>query len=274
MAILKLSATALAVGSALAAQAAPVLVSETVTLGQVLNGNSGNFQFDLNAALASRGLAAGGALSGSLIVYGISDASYNSNSAPVFGAYQTVSSSTYVAYYSGGCYYSWWGGSSCSYYPVYATSSEQLRSGDVLHRDTIADTMTVQAGGSQGSDTVDQQTSSTGAYGAWNYEGQTGGYYGGYTTYYNRQRDVYEALQGSLEVGLGLDALALGDLKDDGVLSFDVAATVGQFRLLSATLNVQVDDAPPGRLPEPGTLGLLAAAGVTGAFFTRRRRKS
>lgn len=272
MAILKLSATALAMGSALAAQAAPVLVTESMTLGQVLNGNAGNFQFDLNAALASRGLVAGGAMSGTLVVYGISDASYNSNSAPVFGAYQAVSSSTYVAYYSGGCYYSWWGGGSCYYYPVYATSTDALRDGDVMHRDTVADTMSVQAGGSQGSDSADQLLTSTGAYGGWNYEGQSNSGYN-YTRYYNRQRDVYEALQGGLEVDLGLDGLALGDLKDDGVLSFDVAATVGQFRLLSATLNVQVDDAA-GRLPEPGTLALLATAGVTGAFFTRRRRKS
>jgi hypothetical protein len=273
MAILKLSATALAVGSALAAQAAPVLVSETITLGQVLNGGSGNFQFDVGAALASRGLEAGNALSGSLVVYGISDASYNSNSSPVFGAYQTASSSSYVAYYSGGCYYSWWGGGSCYYYPVYATATDMLRSGDVAHRDTVADTMSVHAGGSQGSDVADQLTSSTGAYGGWNYESQVNNGYN-YTRYYNRQRDVYEAIQGSLEVDLGLDALALGDLRNDGVLSFDVAATVGQFRLVSATLNLQVDDAPPTGLPEPGTLGLVAAAALTGASFTRRRRKS
>ena len=272
MAILKLSATALALGSAIAAQASPVLVSETITLGQVLNGNSGSFQFDLSGALASQGLSSGGVLSGSLVVYGISDASYNSVSGPVFGGYQAANYSSYVAYYSGGCYYSWWGGSSCSYYPVYAAQVDMLRSGDVTHRDTVADTMTVHAGGSQGADTVDQWLNTASGYSGWNYEG-TG--YSGYDryTYYNRQRDVYEALQGSLEVSLGLDALAVNDLKTDGVLSFDVAASVGQFRVVSARLNLLVDDAPTG-LPEPGTLALVAAAAVTGASFTRRRRKS
>jgi hypothetical protein len=273
MTILKLSATALALGSAIAAQASPVLVSETITLGQVLNGNSGNFQFDVSAALASRGLTAGGALSGSLVVYGVSDASYNSVSAPVFGSYQTASYSSYIAYYSGSCYYSWWGGSSCYYYPVYGSQTDMLRSGDVTHRDSVGDTMAVSAGGSQATDTVDQWVTWASGYSGWNYEGQ--GYNGGnsYTTYYNRQRDVYEALQGSLEANLGLDALALGDLQSDGVLSFGVAASTGQFRLLSATLNVLVDDAP-NRVPEPGTLALVAAAVVTGASFTRRRRKS
>lgn len=273
MAILKLSATALAIGSAIAAQASPVLVSETVSLGQVLNGNSSNFQFDLSAALASRGLSAGGALSGSLVVYGVSDASYNSVSGPVFGNYQSANYSTFIAYYSGSCYYSWWGGSSCYYYPVYGSQTDMLRSGDVMHQDTVADTMAVHTGGSQATDTVDQWISSATGYGGWNYEGQynNGGY--NYTTYYDRQRDVYQALQGSLEVDLGLDALALGDLKSDGVLNFDVAASVGQFRLLSATLNVQVDDAA-GRLPEPGSLALVATAVLTGASFTRRRRRS
>jgi hypothetical protein len=271
MAMLKLSATALAVGSALAAQAAPVLVSETVNLGQVLNGATGQFHFDVSAALAQRGLSAGSALSGSLIVYGVSDASYGAAAPLGFGAYQNIGYSSYVAYYSGGCYYSRWGGGYCWSYPVYGSNTDMGRSQDVLHRDAVADTMAVSVGAVQGTDTVDQNSGGTGNYGGWSYEGQTGGYNN--TRYYNRQRDVYEALHGDLNVEVGLDALALADLKDDSVLSFDVAAAVGQFRVLSATLNLQVDDAPTG-LPEPGSLALLATAAVTGAAFTRRRRKS
>jgi hypothetical protein len=132
--------------------------------------------------------------------------------------------------------------------------------------------MAVTVGAAQGSDTVDQTFGATGNYGGWNSEGQTNNGYN-ITRYYNRQRDVYEALYGDLNVEVGLDALALADLKDDSVLSFDVAAAVGQFRLVSATLNLQVDDTPAG-LPEPGSLALLATAAVTGAAFTRRRRKS
>ena len=272
MAILKLSATALAVGSALAAQAAPVLVSESVNLGQVLNGSSGQFHFDVSAALAQRGLSAGGTLSGSLVVYGVSDASYGAADPLGFGAYQNIGYSSYIAYYSGGCYYSRWGGGYCWSYPVYGSNTDMGRSQDVLHRDAVAATMAVSVGAAQGSDTVDHTSGSAGNYGGWSYEGQTNNGYNA-TRYYNRQRDVYEALHGDLNVEVGLDALALADLKDDSVLSFDVAAAVGQFRVMSATLNLLVDDAPAG-LPEPGSLALLATAAVTGAAFTRRRRKS
>lgn len=270
MAALKLSATALAVGSALAAQAAPVSVSQTLTLGQVLNGGSASFQFDVNAALAAQGAAGGTALSGTLIVYGISDASYNSTTGPVFGAYETVASYGYTYYAYGGCYYSWWGSGSCYYYPVYVSTTEQVRNGDVIHRDTVADTMKVSAGQTSASDVVDQWITSATGYGGRYYEGQS---YNGYnTTYlYNRQRNVYEALQGELQANLGLDAAALADLQGDGVLSFDVAATAGQFRLLSATLNLEMEQRG---LPEPGTLALVATAVLTGASFTRRRRKS
>lgn len=272
MSILKLSATALAVGSALAAQASPVTVSQTMTLGQVLNGNSASFQFDVNAALAAQGVAGGTALSGTLVVYGISDASYNSTTGPVFGNYETISSYGYTYYAYGGCYYSWWGGSSCYYYPVYATYTEQLRSGDVQHRDTVADKMTVAAGNATASDVVDQWITSSTGYGGNNYEGQYSNG-NGYTTYYNRQRDVYEALQGELQTSLGLDMAALADLQGDGVLSFNVGASVGQFRVLSASLNLLVEE-PQRGLPEPGTVALVGAAALTGACFTRRRRKS
>ncbi|WP_457424947.1 PEP-CTERM sorting domain-containing protein [Roseateles sp. P5_E7] len=271
MTTLKFSATALAVGSALAAQAAPVTVSQTMTLGQVLNGNSANFQFNVNSALASQGVAGGTALSGTLVVYGISDASYNSSTGAVFGNYETIYSGGYTYYAYGGCYYSWWGGSSCYYYPVYASYTEQLRSGDVTHRDTVADTMTVSAGNATASDVVDQWITSSTGYGGYNYEGQysTGN---GYTTLYNRQRDVYEALQGDLQTSLALDLAGLADVQGDGVLSFSVGASAGQFRVLSATLNLVVEERRG--LPEPGTLVLVGAAALTGASFTRRRRKS
>lgn len=271
MAILKLSATALAAGAAMAAQAAPVLVTETVTLGQVLNGNSASFQFDISSALAARGLSAGQAVAGNLIVYGVSDASYAAPQTVPTGDYQIFNQYWYVAYYSGSCHYSFWGGLSCSYYPVYAYVSELGRNIDIVRRDTVVDTMGVTVGAAHGSDAVDQISSSAGGYGSWIYEGQTGGGTN-VTRYYNRQRDVYEAVYGDLSVDVGLDAQALADLAADGVLSFDVAAMAGQFRVVSATLNLQVQD--PTGLPEPGSLALLATAALTGAHFTRRRRKT
>jgi hypothetical protein len=268
MTILKLSATALALGSAIAAQASPVLVSQTVNLGQVLNGGAKDFQFDLSAALAQAGVSGGNTLSGNLIVYGVSDASYGSTGM-VSGGYQQFGYSNYIAYYSGGCYYSSWGGGYCWSYPVYGSTNQVGRDIDRIHRDTVADTMRVTAGGTQTSDTADQTSSSATGFSGWNYEGQTGGMNN--TLYYNRQRDVYEAVYGDLSVNLGLDSLALADLQQDSILSFNVAATAGQFRVLSATLNVQVDT---NSVPEPAGIALLATAAVTGAAFTRRRRKT
>jgi len=268
MTILKLSATALALGSAIAAQGSPVLVSQTVNLGQVLNGGASNFQFDVSAALAQAGVSGGNTLSGSLIVYGVSDAAYGSTSM-TSGSYQQLSYSSYIAYYYGGCYYSSWGGGYCSYYPVYGSTNQVGRDVDMVHRDTVADTMRVTAGGTQASDTADQTSSSATGFGGWSYEGQTGGLNN--TIYYNRQRDVYEAVYGDLSVNVGLDSTALADLNQDSVLGFNVAATAGQFRVLSATLNLQVE---ANSVPEPAGIALLATAAVTGAAFTRRRRKT
>lgn len=268
MTILKLSATVLALGSAIAAQASPVLVTQTVNLGEVLNGGASNLQFDVGAALSQAGVSGANTLSGSLIVYGVSDASYGAAGMSA-GAYQQIAYSNYIAYYSGGCYYSSWGGGYCSYYPVYGSTRQVGRDIDVIHRDAVADTMQVTAGGSQASDSADQTSSSATAFSGWNYENQSGGLNN--TVYYNRQRDVYEAVYGDLSVNLDLDALALADLQQDSILSFNVAATAGQFRLLSATLNLQVE---ANRVPEPAGIALLATAAITGAAFTRRRRKT
>lgn len=272
MAAKALTASALAVGSVLAAHAAPVLVSETLTLGQLLNGSTDSLQFDVGSALAARGLSAGQLVSGSLVVYGISDASYGATEGPLFGNYVTTNQYTYVAYYSGGCYYSSWGGGSCYYYPVYGTATEQERLGDIFHRDAVADTILVSVGGAQGSDVVNEVSASSTAYGSRVYENQVASGVNR-TYYYNRTRDVYEALYGDLMVNVGLDGLAMSDLMSDSILNFSVGASVGQFRLVSATLNLRLDDAPQG-VPEPGSLALVAAAAVTGAAFTRRRRKA
>lgn len=112
-------------------------------LGQVFNGNVGNFQFDFNVVLVFCGLVVGGVMFGILVVYGIFDVLYNSNLVLVFGVYQVVLFSIYVVYYLGGCYYFWWGGGSCYYYLVYVIVIDVLCDGDVMYCDIVVDMMLV-----------------------------------------------------------------------------------------------------------------------------------
>jgi hypothetical protein len=274
---------AVAIGATAGAIASPVTVSQTFALGQLLNGSATTLQFDLGSTLAGQGLTAMNVLSGNVVVYGVSDAAYGPTSAQAYGAYTQEGSNSYIAYYAYGgggyqsCSYSWWGAASCyyepvHYSPVYATDQQFLHSRDLLHADTVADRMDVSIGGVTGSALANTFSSVTDAYGQQNFEAAYRNGSNGYNRYYNRERDVYEALSGSLSVDLGLDTTALADFAADGMLSAQVSAGIGQFRLTSAVLTLQIDDAPAPGVPEPGSLALggIAAAAL---LATRRRRR-
>ena len=235
------------------------------------------------------------------MVYGISDASYGTGQAGNYSAYELTGSSSinYLAYTGGGyssCYYysSWSGGRSCyyvpaSYTPATNTTNELLRSRDISFQDTVADTLNAVMGGSQASGTVGNGASINTDYTNRTLDDQTVSY-NGYnrttSTYYSRERNVYEGRYGRTETALDMDQTALRDIIIDGILDARVSASTGQFSLVSATLSVDVLNPPPpavlqftvasgaapANVPEPGALALAAAGLAAAAAASRRRR--
>lgn len=271
---------ALGLASASAA-AMPVSVSQTLSFSDLLNGGSKSLAFNVNSLLAAQGLESDEILSGTLVVYGISDINYsNPSAAPYSGydtsyaGYHTVSYTYYVGgYYSCGtwsCYYSP-ASPRTGYYSV--PDYDQVRSRDIRHIDGVADIMAVTAGASTVTDQADQTQHLVGNYGSATSQGEYGGGYNSTYRQYNRERNVYEAVFGELNTSMGLDSAALLDISADGILEALVGSPVGQFRLISATLNLVGEDVPDAAaVPEPSILG-LAGMGLAAAAIARRRRR-
>ncbi|MFY7854815.1 MAG: hypothetical protein ACOVQT_01640 [Rubrivivax sp.] len=77
---------------------------------------------------------------------------------------------------------------------------------------------------------------------------------------------------GAFGVDLALGPLALEDLSRDGRWSFSVGAALGDFLWRGVRLDLTVEALPPTRgLPVPGGLA-LAAVGLVGLAWARRRR--
>jgi hypothetical protein len=287
-----ISAAVVALGTSVAPlQAAAVVVSQNINLGTLLStGQSMDVQFNIGSLLASNGFSSGDVVSANLIVYGLSDAQYGAATAQPYGSYQYsggagTHTGTYYYSYSYPVSYSYscgfWGWSTCyaTYYATgyatgytYVQDSQYTRDRDILHKDTVADTMQVTAGASTSADVADQVSSSASAYGSKTLDHVDYGTSSNspYYYYYNRERDVYEAVTGPLEVAMTLDATALSDLSADGIFDISIAASVGQFRTQMASLSFSVEQQLPGNsVPEPGTLAL---AGVALAAAAGRRR--
>jgi hypothetical protein len=285
MDVTKLAGALVAAGTAAGVSAAPVTVSQTLNLGQLLSGGSTALHFDLGSTLSSQNLESQQVLSGSLMVYGVSDASYGGG-VTQYGGYMLESQTSFTAFYQyggGGYYvctsYSWWSGG-CNggyyvpayYYPVQGVNHTFLRSDDVVYTDNTVDTMSVHAGNTTQTGSDSTVTDSATAYGPWSLTGQFNNGQYGTDTYYDQSRNVYHAISGALSVDMSLDSLALSSFATSGILDASVSAPSGQFRLDQAVLTLQVDNTPPGSLPEPATLALTATAAL-GLVAARRRRK-
>jgi hypothetical protein len=278
-----LTAALALMGATATAAAVPVTVTDTISLSQLLSGNSTNITFNVNSQLAAAGQGLGDILSGDLVVFGYSDAQYNTTQADPYGGYVTSSVAGYhsysvpytYSYYVSCSYWSW----SCNhtayatgYYQVGVTDYNEVATRNVEHIDSVADTMTVAAGTSTASGSATTHTTSSGGYGPQTFVGTTGDNYNGYNYLYNRDHDVYDAIAGDLQATLHLDAVALADLNNDGILAPSVTAALGSFHLTSATLTVLSEVVDRSEVPEPATLGLFAVA-AAGATVARRRRK-
>jgi len=282
---------ALALAGAASVQAAPITTTQTISLSELLSsGNSANISFNLNSQLAAIGRGSQDILSADLVVYGYSDAQYNQTTPSPYSGYETTGTSnrtaygsyTYPYYVSSYCHYTWSDGYHChgdsytawstTYYSYNVSDATTVRSRDIAHRDTVADQMTVDVAGQLGSDTASSVTTSANPYNTPVYERTEGSYGSGYIYRYVRERDTYEAIQGALEVALTLNADALASLTSDGILEALISAPIGQFRLETASLSFVTGD-PAREVPEPGTLGLMAAAALGGAALRRRKKR-
>jgi hypothetical protein len=276
-----LTAALALMGASATAAAVPVTVTDTISLSQLLSGNSTNITFNINSQLAAAGQGLGDVLSGDLVVFGYSDAQYTTQAGP-YGGYATTGVEGYhwvsqpytYSYYVDCPSWSW----SCSntayatgYHYVNVTDYNAVRTRDIDHIDSVADTMVVAAGTASASGSASTHTSGS-TYGNPQFTGVSGGYTTSSYYLYNRDHDVYDAIAGDLQATLHLDAVALADLNNDGILAPSVTAALGSFHLTSATLTVLSEVVDRSEVPEPATLGLFAVA-AAGATVPRRRRK-
>jgi hypothetical protein len=267
---------------ATAAQAAPVTVSSTVTLGNLLQGGAQqNLQFNLNGLLAQQGVQGGDVISGVLTVYGLSNPSYQDSTDPYGGYYLTGLSShtasqsyTYYTSYSYSC--GFWGWSTCTgytphtgYYNYQVQDEVWTHERTKHHIDNVADRMEVTAGGNTASATASTVQNYVNPYGGSTYEYVSGSWQQGWDTYYARERDHYQSISGPLKVTLDLDALALSDLWGDGILNISISAALGQFIVSEARLEATAE-----AVPLPGSLALAAIGMAAMAGSRRRRRKA
>ena len=263
---------------------APVLLSQTFQLNNLLDRNSVSLNFDLGSFLSGKGYGAKDIVSGNATLHAYSDLQYGAATATPYSDYQVTGSASHMATYS---YYvpdtqncGWWGRSACNNahteYVNYTISDRNTtRWRDIKHEDLVADSMKLLIGTSNASDVAETRSSSIGSYGAEAYEGRdcrSTDFYGNcsYDNRFSRQRDTYSAIFGGLDASLNLDAAALMDVRSDGVLGVGVQATAGQFKLNAISFDLLVEKA--AAVPEPASL-LLASSAIAGLAMTTRRRK-
>ena len=271
------------------AQAAPITMSDTVTLSTLLTNQSTTIHYDATNLLAGQGLTRNDVQAATLVVYGLSDASYATSADP-YGAYFQTGTGyhTYYVpytYYAQGYYTSsyscgWLGRSTCyqqnsyyypvtGYYSVGASDYTFMEQRNIEHRDT-QDTMTVSVGNTSASAVDSVVGHSQGAYSFPQYQNRYYDSGDNSYTYYSQERDVYDSVTGPLLASLSLSALNLQTLRTSGFIDIDVSA-LGHFTLQSLGISM-TGEASSSAVPEPATLA-LSLTGILALAASRRRKK-
>jgi len=263
----KFLAGIVAIVAAASVHATPISLSTSMSPGsQVANGQTKDFQIDVNSLLAANGLSKNSILSGFLTVTGYSAANY---------AFVDTSSSGYVQAPNASHIYK-----DCNNKGVCTdkTVFDKVRIKDLTNEfsDPVADIMKVSAGDASGSDTASDTHNS---YTDWTDsvledDKTTGNPQSGYNYFYHRTRDHHQSIFGGLDVLLDLDEVALNDLFADGILNMSIKSTIGQFTITNIRLDFLAEEPAPaqGTVPVPTSL-LLTGLGLA-ALATMRRRKA
>ncbi|WP_426340698.1 PEP-CTERM sorting domain-containing protein [Pseudoduganella sp. S-14] len=241
-------------------EAAAMPLSSALSLDQYLTtGQSQNLQINVNGLLAGKGLSSASIGSGVLTVSGFSSADFD-----------IVGSSVTNVNYSENRVTTDCSKGNCKV----VTDNFHIKQFNTNYSDSIADQMTVTAGGASATGSAnDHNAFDTDSGKIEDTKKQTGSENGGYNRWYNQFISHYDSLSGDLVVQLSLDSLALNDLAADGILNLSVNSVLGQFNLTDVRLDFVAQDAvPPAQVPVPTSL-LLAGLGLA-ALATVRRRKA
>ncbi len=204
-------------------------------------------------------------------VMGYSDA--NVSSSNEVSAYDLLSSTNRSAsrtgyqYVSGYSYCSWWGncysrpGYSYSYtYYVTVTDQEHLRDNVNRYVDLVQDQMQLAVGDQNLTDTVDMLENSSNNDGRFLVSNQ-GSYSNGFRTYKEDRYTEIEKHHGDLSISASLSDANIADLAIDGILSFDIFAAVGNFKINEIELDVTLSRISSSvSVPEPSTFFLMLSA--------------
>ena len=275
------AAVALTASMQQAAEATPVTISQTLSLGTLLNGGgSVPGLFDINALAASAGVTGNYKVQAAQVIgYGYSDIvysnSYQGRDTDSYSSnthYYTVAYAYYypVAYTYYGTWSCWSGctgyylAQGTAYYTVPVTDHYIYQS-DKVAVTTPGATMEFTAGSNVQTVTAPNIVSgtTTGAYS--NYAVNPNGF-NGFDYYYLREVDTYSGAYGPLTATATLGSADLTNAAQSGQIQWHFTNLLGQFHANSVSLNATIE-----AVPEPGTL-LVFGAGLLALLGTRRRK--